>query len=714
MAVDGIVAALRGVGGPQLYRRNAFRVTGLPTDADRKTVRHRQRRVLAALEAGADVDLGHDLPVGTEAVRAAFDEILENPHRRLVDELFWLWGTGSACTCGASVHDLHDKAVRAHSAALDLEAKGDRLTGKDLDTAERTWTQAARLWGDVLRRNGFWNHIRARVAALDERQLDESVVADLREQLPITLLQPLMDLAAVPSERQLRLVGRARTWPGLPDGVADNLLEDVATSQYDDVATAIKEATEELRAGNVNWAVTVVHEQVVPGLDRLEALVPHRRHRRTARVRDRAALVLNNCATVLIERDGPGAEADAGKWLRTAHNLATDPMSHQTIKANQATLDEMVATFAIIEERVDQLLAAGRPDLARTMLRGIKRQLGGATGTAEIDRMLDRVTRGRAPSRPGSGVVAQRFKSPTVRRRVPRVRHHSWWRRHRRKVGAFLAVATVAAVVYLLWPRGDEGTLFAPNLGDNEVLGTCIDTEEGWTRDEGKDEVPIVPCDEPHWAEVLGYAPLGEVPSPSPEQDQIAALAEFECGWLLAEQDLPTGEFMTSNVHPDVASWNAGDNDFDNYATCLLHRVDGEPLGRLVRADPETKVDDVVVPMNVFGGPVWDNAPIGTCLQEQATEDSPLRDLPVVRCDQPHWAEIRGYPHLYDPGSTWPGDGRVWAAALAACEELPLPAGFALDVRWPAQDFWDDPEQPIYGACLARRADHQPFTGGVR
>lgn len=711
MAVDGIVAALRGVGGPQLYRCNAFRVTGLPTDADRKTVRHRQRRVLAALAAGADVDLGHDLPVGTEAVRAAFDEILENPHRRLVDELFWLWGTESACECTGTVHADHDEAVRAHSAALDLEARDGRLVGNDLVRADNAWQKAARLWGTVLRRNGFWNHIRARVAELDERQLDESVVAVLREQVPLTLLQPLIDLATEKS----RLVDRVRTWPGVPDGTADHLLEEAATPHYDAADTAITEAADVLRGGHPVAAAGLVYKKVMPSLERLESLVPHSRHRRTARVRDRAALVLNNCATVLIERSGPGAETSARKWLGTALELAFDSQSQQTIRANLATLNDIVSDFQIIRQRVSELLAAGRPDIARTMLLDLKRNLRGGAGTAELDRLLDRVARGPAPSRPGSGVVAQRFTSPTVRRRVPRVRPNSWWRRHRRKVGRLLAVATVALAVYLIWFTDETGVFFAPTVGENEAPGTCIASEEEWAGDEGRDEVPVIACDEPHWAQVLGYPALGAVPSPNPGQDQITALARFECGLLLDQQGLSTHQYATALAYPDDEYWNTDGSGFENYATCLVHRIDGEPIERALRTDPVTKVEEGLVPMDVYGGgPVADKAPVGVCVRHRSGSGSPPRVVMVVRCDQPHWAEIIGYPELYEPGSEWPGDDAVYAAALAACEKVALPPGLTLDVHWPAEDWWDDSEQPIYAACLAHRADNQTITGGVR
>jgi hypothetical protein len=86
-AIEVTAAAMREVAGPRLYRDNAFRVAGIPTTADRKTVRQWRRQVLAALEAGADVDLGHGLAVRPEEVRAAFDRLPDDPHRRLVDEL---------------------------------------------------------------------------------------------------------------------------------------------------------------------------------------------------------------------------------------------------------------------------------------------------------------------------------------------------------------------------------------------------------------------------------------------------------------------------------------------------------------------------------------------------------------------------------------------------------------------------------------------------
>lgn len=388
-ATELTVAALRDVAGRQLYRRNAFRVTGMLTVVDRKVVRRRQRQVLPALEAGADVDLG--LAVGVDEVRAAFDRLLENPHRRLVDELFWLWGADTdACGCPATLHDHHDKAVLAHSAVLDLVTSGEPLTPTDLDRAERLWSEADRLWTTVSRHDGFWDHVHARIAALGERQLDGSVVDGLREQLPHTLFQPLLDLVTEPSEQQSWLVEQARAWRGLPPESIDHLLETAATSHYEDADAAITEANDALRADGPERGAAVVYQQVMPALRRLKVLVPHRHHRRTARLRDRAALVLNNCATDLFNRDGPSAGPQAQKWLDTARRMTTDQQTLETIAANRGAVKHVMDTFDAIRRRVAQL-SSYRPDLAMELLFDVKRQLRGGPGTEEIDRMLARL-----------------------------------------------------------------------------------------------------------------------------------------------------------------------------------------------------------------------------------------------------------------------------------------------------------------------------------
>jgi hypothetical protein len=109
---------------------------------------------------------------------------------------------------------------------------------------------------------------------------------------------------------------------------------------------------------------------------------------------------------------------------------------------------------------------------------------------------------------------------------------------------------------------------------------------------------------------------------------------------------------------------------------------------------------------------------VGTCVQDKQSFDTSIHDVPVVDCAQPHWAEIIGYPTLYEPGSLWPGDAAVYAAAQGACQQVAtkrnLPAGFRVTLKYPGVDWWKNPEQRIYAVCTASRADDQTFSGGIR
>jgi hypothetical protein len=556
-AINATAAGLREVAGRQLYRSNAFRIAGLPTDADRKTVRQRQRQVVPALEAGVDVDLGHRLPVGLEEVRAAFDRLLNDPHRRLVDELFWLWGSSNAdCGCTAAVHDNHDAAVRAHSAALDLDAKGEDLTDEELDEAERLWSTAGKMWGKVLSRAAFWDHVRARITALDERQLDESVIDVLREQVPLTLLKPLIELATETSDESGWLADQARHWPAVPQHVIGEQLEQAAAPFYDAARNATNKAATTLYDGQPEQAASAVYQEVVPQLRRLEELVPHHRHRRTARARDDAALMLNNCATVLIERIGPRSQQQASKWLGTARDLASDSHALQTIDANKATLDEMVTAFEMIEKRVSELVALHHHDLAREMLLDVKLQMQGGVGTAEIDRMLAEL--GGRQSRVGGPVTANRVITANI---------------GRRRAALVLLLAAIAGVVYLFWSNGaDAATSFSERIEENAPAGQCIATRDGWNGDQYKAEVPVVDCDQPHWAEIFGYPELYQPTSPQPGDDAVAQTA---CRRAATERALPAGYRV-------IAYQPGKDSTESTRAVCLASRADDQTFsGRI-------------------------------------------------------------------------------------------------------------------------------------
>src|ERR1044071_2161250 len=86
---------LMDVAHPNLYRINAFRITGLPTDATpRDVVRQAERLKIAARIGNAPATSAAPFPLSPapedDDVRGAVDR-LRDPERRLVEELFWFW-----------------------------------------------------------------------------------------------------------------------------------------------------------------------------------------------------------------------------------------------------------------------------------------------------------------------------------------------------------------------------------------------------------------------------------------------------------------------------------------------------------------------------------------------------------------------------------------------------------------------------------------------
>lgn len=734
--IDETTVGLLEAAGPQMYRRNAFRITGLPTNADRRAVRQRQQRITPALELGADVDLGHSLPVRLDDVRGAFDRILGDPRRRLVDELFWLWdgaadgsangasagtsagpGTSAganACSCPKTLHHDHDAAVRAHSAALDLEVENDAVSaGPHLDEAVRLWSNAARLWGQVLRRAVFWDHVRHRIAALDDRQLDESVIDTFRDAMPGTLVKPLIELAAAasaPADR-LRLAKLAREWPLVPPGTVDDQLEEAAAPHYESLRATGKRASSQLDGGNWDDAAAEVYDHALPALALLESLVPHARHRRTASARNDVAVLLNNCATAATDGLGPAANLNASKWFRTAAELATDPVTQQTVRTNRDGLRDMMATFNQIRAQVEQLVAAGRVNVARTMLLNVRRQLAGGAGTDEIDRMLA----GLRDPVPGS------YGRP---------------RRGRVLAWAVLAIVLLGFLVAKIVgatdddgggtdgsrPQGGTIVISGVNIEDNHPLGGCIGSKSDWRV--GEREVDVVPCDEAHWGEVVAYELLTDTASryltgKYPGREQAVALARFRCELALARLGPEANGLKVTYTVPGEDAWDPQGPSLDEYTTCVAHWPDD----RFMTEDDQVQLDApfTTTPalMGTFGQRIEDNAPVGSCVQTKTNLSVESVGIPIVPCEERHWAEIVAYPVLYPDGTgEWPGDDAVYARAKAACEkETEGYAGtMVLNVTYPAQDWWtwNARNSPIYAMCALSYAGDSTFTGGLR
>lgn len=328
-------ARLAEIAGPDLYRHNAFRITGLPTDVARRTVRERRQQVYAALDVGAPVVIGSDLPPPVrptdDQIRTAFDD-LGDAQRRLVDEIFWLWDTPDpSCPCDRTLHRDHDVAVRTHAQVLDLELTAAAAPSPP----DQLWINAAARWSALLRRETFWAHVRHRLHALGDRRLDESTIAALRNTLPGALLATVVTLAAT-AEDPARLATHAARWDVGSD--VHDMLAEAATPLLKNLTTLNDQAGEQQKAGQTLDAITALRTAVCPALDRLEGLAPHQAHRSTASVRNDVAVVFNNCAVALMDDPGSGSTDEIRGLLDTALALALRPETRETIENNKTHL----------------------------------------------------------------------------------------------------------------------------------------------------------------------------------------------------------------------------------------------------------------------------------------------------------------------------------------------------------------------------------------
>jgi hypothetical protein len=321
------------VAGPEMYLRNPFRVTGLPTDATSRQVRERRQLVLSALTAGAvartgDTRLPLPVPPSADDVRAAFDR-LDKTGSRLVDELFWWWGEPGGCGCAAEVHRSHDEAVAAHAGVLDLE----KTSGGTPALRADGWVNAARAWSEALRHEGMWAHLEHRVVALADRRLDRSTVDGLRGSIAHALLAPQVALAAAGGEpgRAGKLLER---WE-FDRATLDDARNAAAAHLYDQVDQLRAELLRWLEDGRLDETANRIFKELVPAASRLNQLVPHGRFRRSAVVRNRVAVVVNNTGFALMAVPAEAAGLRVDRLLLEAQRLAVDDDTKTVVHDNQ-------------------------------------------------------------------------------------------------------------------------------------------------------------------------------------------------------------------------------------------------------------------------------------------------------------------------------------------------------------------------------------------
>ncbi|MBD3291789.1 MAG: hypothetical protein GF393_02630, partial [Armatimonadia bacterium] len=298
---------------PHLYRRNLFRVLGLPVNAGAKDVQRQQARrkmqekLGIAATGGTGSAFALTPPPTEEDIRAAMER-LNDPVARLLDEVFWFWpmngdpATDAALRAIADGHldeaiglwtkqtgqgaqgqiATHNLAVCHHLMALDREAGLISEGGgkKEQRPLADLWRTALSKWKDVLEGEEFWSVVKHRVRELDDVQLTTGFVRRVRGTLPTALLLICGKMAYEAAERgdtalvgrQIRLIREAK----FGDRLADEAIRESLTPVRERIKTAVENARGQWtsRPHQGDGYVRELHEQAKSLLVIVDAVLP--------------------------------------------------------------------------------------------------------------------------------------------------------------------------------------------------------------------------------------------------------------------------------------------------------------------------------------------------------------------------------------------------------------------------------------------------------
>ncbi len=200
-----------------LFRKNAFRVTGLPVDATSRDIAKRSNDLKILAELGQDAEsqkrsFSLKPSPSIDEIREALQK-LKDPEKRLIDEFFWFWpekfgeSSSDAAMQALAKGDLqaaaktwmsrrndpaqrvvatHNLALIAHVSALDWE---NHSLESELDAERRRktsdyWKTAFRRWDRIATGEQLWESVSKRIGELDEPNLTTGFARRMRTTLP--------------------------------------------------------------------------------------------------------------------------------------------------------------------------------------------------------------------------------------------------------------------------------------------------------------------------------------------------------------------------------------------------------------------------------------------------------------------------------------------------------------------------------------------------
>ena len=209
------------VATPEMFRINAFRITGLPVDATtREITKHADKlKMMEELGEGKSVHTGAlalKTPPTVDQIREAIQR-LKDPELRIIDEFFWFWprqfGKSSSDPAFKALESgdadaaleiwkaletsssdgfiaMHNVAVLRHLLALEWEnhyAKTGEFTEANRRKTEKMWRAAFKRWDLLATDDLLWESVSARIKQLDDPRLTSGFARRMRATLPHAL-----------------------------------------------------------------------------------------------------------------------------------------------------------------------------------------------------------------------------------------------------------------------------------------------------------------------------------------------------------------------------------------------------------------------------------------------------------------------------------------------------------------------------------------------
>ena len=265
-----------------LYKTNAFRISGLPIDATTRDISLQIDRIRMMKKYGGKITKSEgpfplNPPPDSDNMREALQR-LRDPERRLIDEFFWFWphiiGQGKSDNALQAIssnninkakeiwikHEtmssesnvsMHNLAVLSHLQALDLESEDNStsINVKDKKMRDYYWLESLKRWKTLLNHEGFWKRLAERVIQLDDPRLTTGTVKRIRETLPVSLLFINANLAVKAAEsgnnseakRHMKIIKDS----GFDNAVIESALAKAITSIRNRIKTICNSADEE-------------------------------------------------------------------------------------------------------------------------------------------------------------------------------------------------------------------------------------------------------------------------------------------------------------------------------------------------------------------------------------------------------------------------------------------------------------------------------------